>query len=318
MRHLVVALFVFSAFSACTSPQERLQFALIGDGPYSPYGEEVAARMIDDINARESIEWVIHLGDTKGGSQSCDDALLESRRALFDRFAMPFILTPGDNDWFDCIREAAGSFDEYERLAFTRALFFPDPSVSTGGRTMSLRSQALESDYSEYVENRMWEAGGAVFATVHLVAITRPPSDSTTAQRRMDAAQDWIREAFRTAKASGASGVFLATQVDLWPVSAPREFQGAWCLMCGQPVPGMAPVYEVLSQEAAAFDGQVVVAVGDTHVFRVDKPLAGPDGSILQNVTRVEGFGEPNLHWVRVEVDSSERQVFTFYQELLP
>ena len=74
----------------------------------------------------------------------------------------------------------------------------------------------------------------------------------------------------------------------------------------------------MLSEEAADFDGQVVIAVGDTHVFRVDKPLPGPDGAILQNVTRVEGFGEPNLHWVRVEVDTAERQVFTFYQELLP
>jgi hypothetical protein len=35
-------------------------------------------------------------------------------------------------------------------------------------------------------------------------------------------------------------------------------------------------------------------------------------------VTRVEGFGEPNLHWVRVEVDPAERQVFTFYQEFVP
>jgi hypothetical protein len=318
MTRIAFGLFFIIGLSACKSPEEPLQFALIGDGPYSPLGEKVAERMIDDINARNGVEWVIHLGDVKGGSQSCDDVLLASRRTLFDGFEMPFILTPGDNDWFDCVREAAGSFDDYERLAFTRSLFFPDPALSTGQRPMALRSQALESDYSEYVENRMWEAGGAVFATVHLLAITRPPSDSTTAARRLSAAGDWVREAFRTARASGSAGVFLATQVDLWPVSAPREFQGEWCRLCGQPVPGLSPFYEVLSEEAASFEGQVVIAVGDTHVFRVDKPLPGPDGSILQNVTRVEGFGEPNLHWVRVEVDPAERQVFTFYQELLP
>lgn len=297
---------------------EPLQFALIGDGPYSPIGEEVAARMIDDINARENIDWVVHLGDTKGGSQSCSDELLQSRFELFERFSMPFLLTLGDNDWFDCVREAAGSYDDYERLAFVRDLFYPDPTVSTGGRTMTVRSQALESTYTEYVENRMWEQGGAVFATVHLIAITRPPTDSTTAQRRLDAAGDWVRTAFKTARESGTAGVFLATQVDLWPVSAPREFYGEACRLCGQPAPGLTPFYEVLAEEAAVYDGQVVVAVGDTHVFRVDKPLRGPDGAVLQNVTRVEGFGEPNLHWVRVEVDPKERQVFTFYQEFLP
>lgn len=303
--------------SACSDPGRSISFALIGDGPYSPFGERVASRMIEDINAREGIDWVIHLGDTKGGSQSCEDALLVSRRALFDRFTMPFILTPGDNDWFDCVRLAAGSFDEYERLAFFRGLFFPDPGFSTGGRTMPLRSQAMESGFTEFVENRMWEAGGAVFATVHMVAITRPPSDSTTAARRLAAAEDWIRAAFQTARQSDAAGVFLATQVDLWPVSAPFEFEGERCRLCGQPVPGLAPVYHVLAEEASRFDGQVVVAVGDTHVFRVDKPLRGIDGSILQNVTRVEGFGEPNLHWVRVDVDRTERQVFTFHQEFL-
>lgn len=316
MRSLFLVL-SFLILTGCGTDGQTLEFALIGDGPYSPEGEVVAERMIDDINARDGIEWVVHLGDTKGGSQSCSDELLERRRALFDRFTMPFILTPGDNDWFDCVREAAGSFDDYERLAFTRALFFPDPSQSTGERTMALRSQALESDFTEFVENRMWEAGGAVFATVHLVAIMRAPTDSTVAARRMVAAAEWVRTAFETAKSTGAAGVFLATQVDLWPVSAPTEFQGEWCRLCGQPVPGMAPIYEVLSEEAANFDGQVVIAVGDTHVFRVDKPLPGPDGVILQNVTRVEAFGEPNLHWVRVEVDPSESQVFTFYQELL-
>lgn len=313
-RFLLVA---FALLTGCRADQ-TLEFALIGDGPYSPAGEEVAARMIDDINAREGIAWVVHLGDTKGGSQSCSDQLLQSRFDLFERFAMPFLLTPGDNDWFDCVREAAGSFDDYERLAFVRELFFPDPAVSTGGEKMGVRSQALESSYSEFVENRLWEAAGAVFATVHLVAITRPPADSTVAERRLEAASDWVRTAFNTARESNAAGVFLATQVDLWPVSAPIEFQGEWCRLCGQPVPGLAPFYDVLAEESASFDGQVVIAVGDTHVFRVDKPLRGPNGGILQNVTRVEGFGEPNLHWVRVTVDPSERQVFTFHQEFLP
>ncbi len=304
--------------TGCGTTSHTLEFALIGDGPYSPEGEVVAAQMIDDINARDGIEWVVHLGDTKGGSQSCADDLLESRFALFQRFEMPFILTPGDNDWFDCIRERAGAYDEYERLTFFRELFYPDPKVSTGGEEMPLRSQALESDYTEYVENRMWEAGGVVFATVHLLAITRPPADSSVAQRRLDAASDWVRTAFRTARESDAAGVFPATQVDLWPVSAPQEFQGNWCLLCGQPVPGLAPFYDVLAEESKSFRGQVVVAVGDTHVFRVDKPLPGSDGTILQNVTRVEAFGEPELNWVRVAVDSRERQVFTFFQELLP
>tara|TARA_R110002096_G_scaffold358509_1_gene551581 strand:- start:336 stop:539 length:204 start_codon:yes stop_codon:yes gene_type:complete len=62
----------------------------------------------------------------------------------------------------------------------------------------------------------------------------------------------------------------------------------------------------------------VVLAVGDTHIFRVDKPLYRADGTLVENFTRVETFGHPNVHWVRVRVDPSERSLFTFRQELVP
>ena len=65
------------------------------------------------------------------------------------------------------------------------------------------------------------------------------------------------------------------------------------------------------------FGKPVVLAVGDTHVFRVDKPLYREDGSLVESFTRVETFGSPYVHWVRVTVDPSDRQVFSFHQELV-
>jgi hypothetical protein len=58
--------------------------------------------------------------------------------------------------------------------------------------------------------------------------------------------------------------------------------------------------------------------VGDTHIFRVDKPLYRDDRTLVENFTRVETFGNPNVHWVRVSVDPRDSQVFTFHQELVP
>ena len=61
----------------------------------------------------------------------------------------------------------------------------------------------------------------------------------------------------------------------------------------------------------------VVLAVGDTHIFRIDKPMYD-DKQVVENFTRVETFGDGQIHWVRVVVDPSNREVFSFRQEIIP
>jgi hypothetical protein len=62
-------------------------------------------------------------------------------------------------------------------------------------------------------------------------------------------------------------------------------------------------------KETEAFKGQVLFVHGDTHYFKVDKPLYSPT-KLLPNLTRLETFGSPSLHWVKVEVDTSSEQLF--------
>ena len=58
---------------------------------------------------------------------------------------------------------------------------------------------------------------------------------------------------------------------------------------------------------------------GDTHIFRVDKPLfSAKTGRIFENFTRVETFGWPDSHWVRVTVDPADPQLFRFNPEIVP
>ena len=80
----------------------------------------------------------------------------------------------------------------------------------------------------------------------------------------------------------------------------------------------MDRLYPVLEELSIAFSRPVVLAVGDTHVFRVDKPLYSTDsGLLVENFTRVEPFGSPYAHWVRVRVDPRERELFSFHQEIV-
>ncbi len=78
-----------------------------------------------------------------------------------------------------------------------------------------------------------------------------------------------------------------------------------------------------LQNEAMTFDKPVVLVNGDSHWFRIDKPLSPlrvrgkPVTTALENFTRVEGFGTPYHHWVHVTVDPNEPSVFTFHQRLV-
>ncbi len=73
----------------------------------------------------------------------------------------------------------------------------------------------------------------------------------------------------------------------------------------------------MLEETSLAFGKPVVLAVGDTHIFRVDKPLYSSRRQLVENFTRVEGFGNPLVHWINVLVEPDESWVFSFRQQLL-
>ena len=68
----------------------------------------------------------------------------------------------------------------------------------------------------------------------------------------------------------------------------------------------------------------VVLVHGDSHYFRIDKPLgrvptgrAATEVPPIENFTRVEPFGFTSHHWIQVTVDPDDREVFTFRQRIV-
>ena len=64
-----------------------------------------------------------------------------------------------------------------------------------------------------------------------------------------------------------------------------------------------------LTAQTEKFAGQVLFVHGDTHFFKLDKPLYSPT-KLLPNFTRLQTFGSPSLHWARVTVDVNSANVF--------
>ena len=77
---------------------------------------------------------------------------------------------------------------------------------------------------------------------------------------------------------------------------------------------GFNRILERLGQRAEAFGRPVLLAHGDSHYFRLDQPLirpvAGGGAAALENLMRLENFGSPQVHWVEVQVNPRDPQVF--------
>ena len=179
-RHAAVvslSLFTCIAAAACNTdapvnPQQQPSFdignpintgsanpytlAVIGDIPYGAQKLEDFPKLIALMNADPKVDVAVHLGDIKAGSSSpCTDEYFTTIRGLFDTFQDPLVYTPGDNEWTDChvASKNNGLYTPTERLAAVRALFFPVPGQTLGGRKKQLLTQADDPDNSAFVEN---------------------------------------------------------------------------------------------------------------------------------------------------------------------
>ena len=91
----------------------------------------------------------------------------------------------------------------------------------------------------------------------------------------------------------------------------------------GQP-DGYHEFLSALRDEVIAFRKPVAYVHGDSHYFRVDKPLLDSQGRRLENFTRVETFGDNqgngnnDVHWVKALVDPHSRDVFAFQVQIVP
>jgi len=315
---LAATLVVLSAQAAAAGEYVRagVSFALLGDVPYGLSEEPKFDHVIADINASRNVRFVLHTGDVKQGSERCDDAVLIKRFNHYQKFDDAFIVTPGDNDWTDCHRTNNGSYLPTERLAKFREIFYPVIGRSTGKAPMALLSQAAapgHAAHSAYVENTMWQFAGATMATVHVVGSAndlapwnqlaggdRPAERQAEYDARLAANLAWIDEVFNRATAANSAGVMLAMQANPALESAPGSSARL----------GFDEVIARITARTIAFGKPVLLAHGDSHYFRVDKPLVHA-GVSLENLTRVENFGSPNVHWVEVFVDARDPNVFS-------
>ncbi len=290
--------------------------------PYQKAGDDTKLPAVLQSINRADIAFSIYDGDIKDGSSKCTDKVFTDALAMFNSMVQPVVYVAGDNEWTDCHRLNNGGYDTLERLAHLRRVMYPS-TQSLGQRTLPLEHQGALGD--KYVENTRFSFGNVVFAGLNVPGsnnnVVLNEQDCTTKSARTTAQCDaanaeyqardqanaqWLAQTFATARSSKARGVVLVIQGD--PGFDLPETEDVDESLHSR-VSGYRNFIAQVVKETEQFAGQVLLVHGDTHFFKVDKPLYSPS-RLLPNLTRLQTFGSPSLHWVRVTVDPASEQLF--------
>ena len=336
---MAATLVFFSCIGVADAQNQKFQFGVVGDTGYSKVGEQEFDRLISATN-KESLAFIVHVGDFEADpraynrrgpdkvSMPCTDESFQRVLASFQKSANPFILTPGDNDWTDCHYLKARKVDPMDRLTKVRQMFFPE-GRSLGQKTIAVDSQAKDAEFKQYRENLLWSFNGVTFVTLHIVGSNdnkgRTPDMDTEHAARTQANLAWIRKAFADAKAKNSIGLVLLTQAN--PGFETHWTEGRLMTRYFQNFRGVEPpkkpeptghdeILDALAAEMETYKKPTAFVHGDTHNFHVSKPLLSRKTKrFFENFTRIETFGDPDTHWVRITVDPSNLELFRIEPE---
>lgn len=303
---------------------------LFGDMPYGALGRSQYPNLLADIN-HSHVAFSIFDGDLQaGGDGPCNNSLYTTSLAHFNSLERPLVWVPGDNDWTDCWGRygpaQAPYHDPIERLNYERQLYDSTPQ-SLGRTTLGLTRESSEGgQYALYSENVRWTYGSVVYLGLDVQgsndnypyrdtdgesgAVVVRSEAELRRQRNEEVARKaaglhWLAEGYEYAKRVGAKGILIDWQAD-------PNFNNEQHLSNPHDWNAFPDYVNALRSETMNFRGQVALVHGDSHYFKVDKPINLPSGGVLANFTRVETFGARQTHWVSLTVDPSDPNLFRF------
>jgi hypothetical protein len=325
--------------------REPYAIGLWGDLPYSDLQATVGVpNLIADMN-RQHVAFSVHDGDLKtgNGAPTCNDAIYLRGLGYLNSLDAPAMFTPGDNDWTDCDRPNNGTFNSLERLTHERQVFFNTPfSLGRHRLRQDVQSEplclgvtdpvSLKKVLMRCVENRRWTLGGVTYATLNIQGSCNnlcgdgPDVEEYTARNRANIA--WMQATFEEAKTRRSAAVMIISQAD--PGFSQSEFDApqrepiSLAQTDGNP-DGFQEFLLALREQVIAFSKPVAYVHGDSHYFRIDKPLLdAPGGRRIQNFTRIETFGDhaeadnADVQWVKVLIDTRSPEVFAYQPQVVP
>jgi hypothetical protein len=311
--------------------------AIIGDYNYGPLDGPLWAeseRMIKDINAA-NVAFTIHNGDIKAGSTECTDDIVTATKKQFDSFTSPLVYQFGDNEWTDCHRFGRANptsrfGDPIERLDNLRRVFYSRP-LSQGAKPMPLTRQAdVDTQFPSFVENVRWQRGPVTYVGIDVPGSNNNAPGGPLQTTKVPSNFEWrIREAavLSWLDQSVAAAVTAKSKVLFISLQANPDFENRNPDLPTYDNDGYKRLIATFQRIAVTFPGKVFITHGDSHQgFKLNSPITDvidvrspfEVGKPIASFTRVETFGNPNTHWVKMTVDPKSTDVVTFEAKIVP
>ncbi|ABM03558.1 conserved hypothetical protein [Psychromonas ingrahamii 37] len=343
LKHFALtALGAFALMSATVhatsiEPASVLKVGLWGDQFYSDdmaLKEKRAKQTVDSMNAHD-LGFTLFTGDTKNGHSKCtDDAIGANIVDTFNSLKAPTLYSVGDNEWTDCHRTSNGGYNPLERLSYLRNVFFKTETTQ-GTHPIAVKRQAV--DGQPYSENSRFTMNNVEFVALavpgsnnnligkekHCIKKSkRTEVECNAATNEYEARNakniEWLKASFKEARDHKYAGIAIVIQADIFfPFELSDGGYKDDFLPSLNEKNGFSDFYHTLQAETHNFGGQVLLVHGDSHYYKVDKPMYEDDGRLTANFTRVQVFGAEDNSWIEMTVDPKSEDVFSFAPVIL-
>jgi hypothetical protein len=282
---------------ACAG-ESAFRFLAIGDTPYSK-AEDIQLRKLLKQSEQEDFSFLIHVGDIQSGGDPCSETLLDNMRELFHNYPKPVVYSIGDNEWTDCHSTGGNPIEQLVKL---RRRFFEDQDVLRL-QELQTKHQSDCAQFATYIENYRFTKSDVLFVVIHVCGSsnnkrTGDPTSMKEFTDRNKANLAFLEESFQKAGEKQFAGVVIV-------MHANPDFENhKW--------EGFQETLALIQNFVGQYPNPVVCIHGDSHHHRIDQPLRSTDGELLDNFTRMEVFGSPNVIGVAATVDPNDPKVFRF------
>ena len=238
---LILSAFLIPSTVTADEPAQQtdkplVTFYAMGDVPYKPEEDKTLPQQITFLP--DDAEFVIHVGDIKGGAPPCVEAVYQKVSGMLRKSTPPVFIIPGDNEWNDCSDPAPDQAWIYWNQYFSR---FDDH----WNHAFPVFRQIEHEEHFSFMKNRV------LFIGLNIVGgLVHDPEEWQ--QRHADGLQ-WIRR--NLAKFGDEAGCLV---------------------LFGHATPAMKhqDFFEPLSTIAQKFDKPILYLHGDGHTWTYDRPFA--------------------------------------------
>tara|TARA_R110002095_G_scaffold105757_2_gene92556 strand:- start:6161 stop:7024 length:864 start_codon:yes stop_codon:yes gene_type:complete len=214
--------------------QSEVTFYVMGDVPYKPAEDVLLPQQIAAVPS--DAQFVIHVGDIKGGAAPCNEAVFQKVAGMLSQSKTPVFIIPGDNEWNDCANpDQAWKLWEQYFMRFDRRWQHRLPVIRQW----------------EHEENFSFVKGSTLFVGLNIVG--GRVHDAAEWKQRHAADLDWVHRNLRRFGAEVSSLVILGHAK---PIRIHNDF------------------FDPFSKEALQFQKPILYIHGDGHAWIYDRPFA--------------------------------------------